>query len=182
VKRIDVPDDRIRRVARRISAPLGGPGSCRESSRTFSQAEPEVHSERLQPLNPRFIVALLLVLSFVLAAGALVFADPAVRAQQAGADSAPAGNAQNGKKNFTSDGCYECHGLQGQGATQTGAARIGPPQLALESFISYVRHPTNQMPPYSSKAISDQDLTDIYAYLKSIPLPPKGKDIPLLNK
>jgi len=127
-------------------------------------------------------VALLLVLPFVLAAGALLFAGPAARAQQAGADSAPAGNAQNGKKNFASDGCYECHGLQGQGATQTGAARIGPPQLSLESFISYVRHPTNQMPPYSSKAISDHDLTDIYAYLKSIPLPPKGKDIPLLNK
>jgi mono/diheme cytochrome c family protein len=182
VKRIDVPDDRIRRVARRMSAPLGGPGSRRESSRTISQAEPEAHSERLQPLNPRFIVALPLVLPFVLAAGALLFAGPAARAQQAGADSAPAGNAQNGKKNFTSDGCYECHGLQGQGATQTGAARIGPPQLALESFISYVRHPTNQMPPYTSKAISDQDLTDIYAYLKSFPLPPKGKDIPLLNK
>jgi mono/diheme cytochrome c family protein len=114
--------------------------------------------------------------------GALILASPAARAQQAGADTAPAGNAQTGKKNFTGDGCYECHGLQGQGATQTGAARIGPPLLSLETFISYVRHPTNQMPPYTSKAISDQDLTDIYAYLKSIPLPPKGKDIPLLNK
>ena len=38
------------------------------------------------------------------------------------------------------------------------------------------------MPPYTSKAISDQDLTDIFAYLKLIPLPTKGKDIPLLNK
>jgi ubiquinol-cytochrome c reductase cytochrome c subunit len=114
--------------------------------------------------------------------GALILACPAARAQQAGTDTAPAGNAQNGKKNFTSDGCYECHGLQGQGATQTGAPRIGPPILSLESFISYVRHPTTQMPPYTSKAISDEDLTDIFAYLKSIPLPPKGKDIPLLNK
>ena len=113
---------------------------------------------------------------------ALILTSSLARAQQAGANTAPSGNAQNGKKNFASDGCYECHGFQGQGATQTGAARIGPPQLSLESFISYVRHPTNQMPPYTSKAISDQDLTDIYAYLKSIPLPPKGKDIPLLNK
>jgi hypothetical protein len=38
------------------------------------------------------------------------------------------------------------------------------------------------MPPHTSKAISDQDLTDIFVYLKSIPLPTKGKDIPLLNK
>ena len=65
---------------------------------------------------------------------------------------------------------------------ETGTPRIGPPQLSLESFISFVRHPTNQMPPYTTKAISDQDLTDIFAYLKSIPLPPKGRGIPLLNK
>jgi len=81
-----------------------------------------------------------------------------------------------------SDGCYECHGRQGQGAAQTGAARIGPTLLTFEGFQSYVRQPTNQMPPYASKAITDQDLGDIYAYLKSIPMPPKGKDIPLLNK
>jgi mono/diheme cytochrome c family protein len=103
------------------------------------------------------------------------------RAQQS-SDTPPAGNAQNGKKLFMSDGCYECHGRQGQGAAQTGAARIGPPQLPFEVFQSYVRKPANQMPPYTSKAISDQDLGDIYAYLKSIPMPPKGKDIPLLNK
>ena len=119
--------------------------------------------------------------TLVLVFGALFFTNATARAQQPGAGAVP-GNMQNGKKIFTSNGCYECHGLQGQGAMQTGGARIGPPQLALESFLSYVRHPMNQMPPYSSKAISDQDLTDIYAYLKSIPLPPKGKDIPLLNK
>ena len=118
----------------------------------------------------------------VSAAAVLFFMSPASGAQQSPTGTAPAGNVQNGKKNFTADGCYECHGLQGQGATQTGGARIGPPMLSLESFMSYVRHPANQMPPYTSKAISDQDLTDIYAYLKSIPLPPKGKDIPLLNK
>ena len=125
--------------------------------------------------TPHSLVLIIFVAAFILMI-------PASRAQQPTTAAAPAGNAQNGKKNFTADGCYECHGLQGQGATQTGAARIGPPILSLESFLSYVRHPANQMPPYSSKAISDQDLTDIYAYLKSIPLPPKGKDIPLLNK
>jgi mono/diheme cytochrome c family protein len=162
------------RTAVRISAPFGGPG--------FSPADPRHFLRRLQPLKLRSISALLSILALVFTVGTLLFAGSAARAQQAGAETAPAGNVQNGKKNFASDGCYECHGFQGQGATQTGAARIGPPQLSLESFISYVRHPTNQMPPYTSKAISDQDLTDIYAYLKSIPLPPKGKDIPLLNK
>jgi len=131
-----------------------------------------------KPKNGFRVLRSLVLIIFV---AAFILTIPASRAQQSPA-AASTGNAQNGKKNFTSDGCYECHGLQGQGAAQTGAARIGPPMLSLESFLSYVRHPANQMPPYSSKAISDQDLTDIYAYLKSIPLPPKGKDIPLLNK
>ena len=121
------------------------------------------------------------VVLFTLVIAAFLFGFPVTRAQQS-SDVPPAGNAQNGKKLFMANGCYECHGREGQGAAQTGAARIGPPQLSFEGFQGYVRKPTNQMPPYTSKAIPDQDLTDIYAYLKSIPMPPKGKDIPLLNK
>jgi mono/diheme cytochrome c family protein len=116
---------------------------------------------------------------FVLAA--MLYGFPVARAQQA-SDAPPTGNAQNGKKLFNGDGCYECHGRQGQGAAQTGAARIGPPQLSYEGFQNYVRSPKNQMPPYTSKALPDQDLADIYAFLKSIPMPSKGKEIPLLNK
>ncbi len=112
---------------------------------------------------------------------ALLIVLPAARAQQP-SESAPTGNAENGKKLFMADGCYECHGRMGQGAAQTGAARIGPPQLSYEGFQSYARSPKNQMPPYTAKALPDADLADIYAYLKSIPMPPKGKDIPLLNK
>jgi mono/diheme cytochrome c family protein len=123
----------------------------------------------------RFVVLFLFVFA------ALLFAFPAARAQQS-SDTPPTGNAQNGKKLFMSDGCYECHGRQGQGAAQTGAARIGPPLLSFEGFQSYVRSPKINMPPYTSKALPDPDLADIYAYLKSIPMPPKGKDIPLLNK
>lgn len=125
-------------------------------------------------------------LAFLLAVTVLVFARPAAPAQQSSPtprmDNASSGNAQNGKKIFVSDGCYECHGREGQGSTQTGATRIGPPLLPLDAFVSYVRQPTNRMPPYTSKAVPDQDLADMYAFLKAIPQPPKGKDIPLLNK
>jgi mono/diheme cytochrome c family protein len=126
-------------------------------------------------------IAAIAVGTFLLALASLIFTLPIARAQQS-SDAPPAGNAQNGKKFFMNDGCYECHGREGQGATQTGAVRIGPPQLSFEGFQAYVRAPKNQMPPYTSKALPDQELADIYAFLKSIPQPPKGKDIPLLNK
>src|SRR5271157_757088 len=67
------------------------------------------------------------IVTFLLLVFALVLFDiPVVQAQQS-SDTPSAGNAQNGKKLFNTIGCYECHGRQGQGATQTGAARIGPP-------------------------------------------------------
>lgn len=89
------------------------------------------------------------------------------------------GQADNGKKLFASYGCYECHGHQGAGAS-TGP-RIGPPAITLAAVLRYVRAPTGQMPPYTAKVVSDQDLADIYSYLKSFPAPARAKDVPLLN-
>jgi mono/diheme cytochrome c family protein len=91
------------------------------------------------------------------------------------------GNAEAGKKIFTKDGCYECHGHEGQGAAQGAGPRIGPPLLSQEAVMKYVRQPSGQMPPYTSKVISDQELADIFAYLQSRPKGTPGKDIPLLN-
>lgn len=158
----------IRRVERRVGASAGRRAEARAAQRMDLNAS---HAGRPN----RFDVSILFVFA------ALLFVFPTARAQQS-ADTPPTGNAQNGKKLFMSDGCYECHGRQGQGAAQTGAARIGPPLLSFEGIQSYVRSPKVNMPPYTSKALPDPDLADIYAYLKSIPMPPKGKDIPLLNK
>ena len=97
-------------------------------------------------------------------------------------EATPTGNAETGKKIFTKDGCYECHGREGQGAAQGAGPRIGPPQLSLEALSKYVRQPTGQMPPYTSKVVSDQELADIYAYLQSRPKATPSKDIPLLNQ
>ena len=90
------------------------------------------------------------------------------------------GNAENGKKLFAAYGCYECHGRQGAGAAI--APRIGPPALSLVGVIRYVRAPTGQMPPYTAKVVSDQDLADIYSFLKSFPAPQPASSIPLLNQ
>ncbi len=93
-----------------------------------------------------------------------------------------AGNAQRGKALFVSDGCYQCHGLVGQGAAQTGAPRIGPPPIPIAAFAAYIRHPANNMPPYTAKVVPDADVADIYAFLQSIKTPTPAKDIPLLNQ
>ena len=90
------------------------------------------------------------------------------------------GNAENGKKLFAAYGCYECHGRQGAGAAI--APRIGPPAISFAAVLRYVRAPTGQMPPYTAKVVSDQDLADIYAFLKSFPLPAPASSIPLLNQ
>jgi ubiquinol-cytochrome c reductase cytochrome c subunit len=94
------------------------------------------------------------------------------------AGTAPAGNAQNGKKIFESYGCYQCHGHAGQGGA---GARIAPKPIAFAAFSKYVRQPTGEMPPYTAKVVSDQELGDIYAFLQSVPAPPAAKSIPLLN-
>lgn len=84
--------------------------------------------------------------------------------------SAPAGNAENGKKLFTKYGCSECHGGEGQGSI-TGP-RLGPNPLPLPAFVRYVRAPRGEMPPYTDKLLTlQQDLADIHAFLTSRPRP-----------
>src|SRR5665213_2293104 len=119
-------------------------------------------------------------------AAILLFQGSAMRAQNAPqpgekSEALPAGNAETGKKIFTKDGCYECHGREGQGAAQGAGPRIGPLQLSFDAFTKYVQHPTGQMPPYTTKVISDQELADIFSYLQSRPKATPSKDIPLLN-
>ena len=93
---------------------------------------------------------------------------------------APAGDAKNGRKLFASDGCYQCHGYEAQGATPTGP-RLGPRPIAFAAFSKYVRQPTGQMPPYTSKIVTDAALADIYAFLQSLPAPPSVDSIPALR-
>jgi ubiquinol-cytochrome c reductase cytochrome c subunit len=101
-------------------------------------------------------------------------------AQESKTPDAPAGNAENGKKIFNKNGCYECHGREGQGSVMTGP-RIAPDPIAFDVLSRYVRKPTGEMPPYTAKVVSDQELADIYAFLQSRPHPPTAKATPLLK-
>jgi mono/diheme cytochrome c family protein len=89
-------------------------------------------------------------------------------------------NAENGKRVFVRDGCYECHGYAGQGTI--AGARLAPPVLNAQGMIRYVRRPAGAMPAFTDKVLSDQEVNDIYAYLKTVPAPKPVKDIPLLNQ
>lgn len=100
-----------------------------------------------------------------------------VLAQQA---PTPSGNADNGKKLYRETGCYQCHGLAGQGAMMTGP-RVSRTEFAFDGFLNQLRHPVNQMPPYEAAVLSDKDAADIYAYLKQMPAPRDLNSIPLLK-
>jgi ubiquinol-cytochrome c reductase cytochrome c subunit len=121
------------------------------------------------------IVALAIALCFCFGRLSLLNA-----AQESKPSDAPAGNAENGKRIFNKIGCYQCHGHEGQGSVMTGP-RIAPDPVPFEVLARYVRKPTGEMPPYTAKVVSDQELADIYAFLQSRPHPPSAKNIPGLN-
>jgi mono/diheme cytochrome c family protein len=91
------------------------------------------------------------------------------------------GNADNGKRLFLKNGCYQCHGYGGQGGA--AGARLAQTKLTLAAFTAYVRNPApGGMPPYRPKIMTDQELADVFAYIKTFPEPPPLSSLPLLNQ
>ncbi len=89
-----------------------------------------------------------------------------------------AGDGEKGKAAFVKHGCYQCHGFMGQGGM--AGKTIAPNPLPFETFSAFVRNSNGPMPPFQKAILSDDDLADIYAYLRSI----KARDyktIPLLS-
>jgi ubiquinol-cytochrome c reductase cytochrome c subunit len=94
---------------------------------------------------------------------------------------APApGNAANGRRLFDTDGCYQCHGYAAQGGRD--GPRLAATALSAQAMVRYVRRPLGAMPAFTEKVLSEQDLTDIYAYLKAFAAAKAAKDIPLLDQ
>ena len=50
-------------------------------------------------------------------------------------------------------------------------ARIADTALSTAQLTRYVRRPSGAMPAYIDRVISDQELADIWAYLKTMPAP-----------
>jgi ubiquinol-cytochrome c reductase cytochrome c subunit len=122
---------------------------------------------------------------FVVFAGILLLLAASKAAAQSAAAArpsagVPAGNAERGKTIYRRDGCWECHGFDAQSGGNTGP-KLGPPPMPFPAFTNQLRTPRNQMPPYTAKVLPDQDLADIYAFLQTLPQPPKVDSIPLLQ-
>jgi len=91
------------------------------------------------------------------------------------------GDAKKGEKIWNQYTCYGCHGFSGQNGP---GLRLVPMKLPAKTLIGMVRNPSqpNRMPPYSEKVLSDAQITDVWAYLKTLPDAPAAKDIPLLQQ
>ena len=100
-----------------------------------------------------------------------------------GHDTAFAQSVEKGKAAYMKFGCWQCHGTMGQGSSVTSAGKaIAPDPLPYEAFSAFVRTTNRAMPPYREEVLSNADLVDIYAYLKSVPKAANPKSIPLLNQ
>ncbi len=93
----------------------------------------------------------------------------------------PAGDAANGAKVYVAVGCFTCHGRSGQGGsfnyTTPVLAKIAWPVEALRAFL---RIGVNDMPAYAKEVLSDQQVADIHAFLRSLPGPRPAAEIPEL--
>jgi ubiquinol-cytochrome c reductase cytochrome c subunit len=124
-----------------------------------------------------------MMIRFILFAAALLTAPIGGASAQAPASAqatASPANAENGKRLFMKHTCYFCHGTVGQGGI--AGARVSAVARNAQGFIRYVRRPSGQMPAYTDKILSDEELTDIFTYLKSLPAAKPPREIPLLDQ
>src|SRR5215471_21797830 len=95
------------------------------------------------------------------------------------AQAQPAGDAERGKAAFLRYGCYTCHGYDAQGVP---GRKLAPNPLPYPAFSNFVRTSPGEMPTFTQKVLPDQDLADIYAYLRSKPASPNAANIQLLQE
>jgi mono/diheme cytochrome c family protein len=93
----------------------------------------------------------------------------------------PRGDAASGAKLFVDRACWQCHGLAAQGGGIAGPRLAGRVQV-WAAFAAYVRRPTEEMIPFTAKVLPDQELADIFAWLRSLPPPPAVESLPVLSR
>lgn len=107
--------------------------------------------------------------------------DPAYQAAPAAKPApptAPPGRVDVGGTLYKKVGCYQCHANEAQGGLS--GPRVGPNLVPFARFSEYIRKPAAEMPPYTPKVLSDQDIADIYAWVQARPRPPAVNTLPQL--
>ncbi len=90
-----------------------------------------------------------------------------------------AATAKEGEAAYMKNGCWQCHGTQGQGGV--AGLKLAPNPKPLAYFNAFIRNTVGPMPPYSEKILSAEELANIHAYLESMPAAPDPKTLPLLQ-
>lgn len=120
-------------------------------------------------------------------AGILLLSSLQMAAAQA-PDDAPRGNAIAGQRLYFEHACYACHGYTGETGVRS---LVGSGILQTEElFRTYLRLraeqnptlPSTQMPNYPRESLSDEEVGDLYAYIKTFKSnAPDLEDIPALD-
>jgi LPXTG-motif cell wall-anchored protein len=78
------------------------------------------------------------------------------------------GDPANGKTQWAARNCKSCHGDNGEGKYAGPRAGDG---LAADVWIKQVHTPRANMPAYTTAQISDTVITDMWAYMQTLPKP-----------
>lgn len=79
--------------------------------------------------------------------------------------SAPMGNPEDGKRWYSMHNCFACHGAAGNDGK---APVVSDLEMSFWRFKGKIRNAGSPiMPKYPEKKISDQDVADLYAFLKA---------------
>ncbi len=108
---------------------------------------------------PLAVLILALVALFPALVGAAPPQDPA---------SAPPQDAANGQKVWAAKPCKSCHGDNGEGKY---AAPLAGTARTVQEAINQVRNPRSMMPMFNERQITDQEITDIVDYMKTLQRP-----------
>jgi mono/diheme cytochrome c family protein len=117
---------------------------------------------------------------------AMALAVPGIAADPAASNGDPA----RGKQLFHDHGCYGCHGFNGNTGARDLVGTNSPLIADLATFTMFLRLradqapllPSSRMPNYPATALSDTQVRDIYAYVRTFrPDAPAVKDVPTLK-
>lgn len=106
------------------------------------------------------------------------------------AEPSAAGDATRGKTLFHAHGCYGCHGFNGETGARDLVGTNSPLVADLATFRQFLRQradqapvlPSTRMPNYPAAALSDRDVADIYAFVRTFRLDaPPVQDVPTLK-